>query len=249
MKEVLAYLEAPESGVTNFNKMKPGWKLVAEKILSKSALKAKDQEVIEAVESWVQEEKDMGLMLSRELGVMVKLGRDSQKYKIDADIKKLVKKNHLQSRLKVIGSVSEILIDADFTSRTVSMSVEVDAPLDKGTKGRLGWMLRQIEKCKQKYDMEFDAIENELYVDASIKYSRNSVRHRFEDFDQFYELDKSAEITQFNIIVIRNFGRNFESVRKFVEIIESMLKEFYKVIIQNLSNWDRPAPKLKEDKK
>ncbi|WP_425390256.1 hypothetical protein [Ekhidna sp.] len=247
MNEVLRYLEAPESGVTNFNKMKPGWKEVAERIMSKSILKPKDDKVIEAVESWVQEEKDMGLMLSRELGVMVKLGRDSKKYKIDSDIKKLIKSNHLESRLKVIGSVSEILIEADFTSRTVSMSVEVDAPLDKGTKGRLGWILRQIERCKQKYDKEFDSIANELYVDAAIKYRSNGVRHKFSDFESFYELEKSIEITQFKILVIRNFGRNFESVRKFVEMIESMLLEFYKVIIQNLSNWDRPAPKLKNE--
>ncbi|WP_420315891.1 hypothetical protein [Ekhidna sp.] len=249
MKEVLRYLEASESGVTNFNKMKPGWKMVAEKIMSKSSLNAKDDYVIEAVESWVQEEKDMGLMLSRELGVMVKLGRDSKKYKIDSDIKKLVKKNHLESRLKVIGSVSEILIEADFNSRTVSMSVEVDAPLDKGTKGRLGWMIRQIEKCKQKHEKEFNSITNELYIDAAIKYYSNDVRHKFIDFEQFYDLEKSMEITQFKVLIIRNFGRNFESVRKFVEMIESMLLEFYKVIIQNLSNWDRPAPKLKDDSK
>ena len=246
MSEVLAYLEAKESGVTDFNKMKAGWKELAEKVLSKSAINPSDKCVIEAVESWVQEEKDMGLMLSRDLGVMVKLGRDSKSYKVDSDIKKLIKTNQLQSTLKVLGSVSEISIEADFTTRTVSMSVSVDAPLDKGLKGRLGWMFRQIEKCKQKHDDVFMNLEKELFVDASIKYSRNIERHVFKDFEKFYELDKSAEIVNFDIVLIRNFGRNFESVRKFVELIEAMLKEYYKVIVQNLSNWDRPAPKLVE---
>ncbi len=246
MKEVLAYLEHKDSGVTDFNKMKPGWKAVSEKVLSRSPLNQNDESVIEAVESWVQEEKDMGLMLSRELGVMVKLGRDSKSYKIDTDIKKLIKSHHLQSTLKVVGSVSEISIQADFITRTVSMSVDVDAPLDKGMKGRLGWMLRQIEKSKARYPEEFSKIENEIFIDVIVKYSRSNVRHGLKVFEKFYEIDKASDITQFKVVMIRDFGRTFESVRKFVEVLESMLLEYYMLVVQNLSNWDRPAPKLQE---
>lgn len=244
MKEVLNYFEHKESGITDFNKMKAGWKDVSERILSKSALNKNDKIVTEAVESWVQEEKDMCLMLSRELGVMVKVGRDSKSYKMDSDINDLIKNQKLLSALKVLGSVSEIQIIADFVSRTVSMSVSVDAPLDKGLKGRLGWIIRQVEKCQSKYPEDFACIENELFIESAIKYSRNNERHSFKDFERFYDLDKASDITKFNIIVIRDFGRSFESVRKFVELIEQMLLEYYVAIVQNLTNWERPAPKL-----
>jgi hypothetical protein len=37
---------------------------------------------------------------------------------------------------------------------------------------------------------------------------------------------------------------NFSSPVKFVEIIENMLLSYYKVIVQQLTNWKKPAPKI-----
>jgi len=34
---------------------------------------------------------------------------------------------------------------------------------------------------------------------------------------------------------------------KFVEIIEVILLDYYKVIVQYLSNWEKPAPKISEE--
>lgn len=246
MKEVVAYLEHKDSGVSGFTKMKAGWKEVVEKIISNAPLKISDKIVEEAVLSWQQEEKDMALMLSRELGVLVGQGSKSKKQSFNSLCKQLVNDHMLSSSLSVEGSVSDIEIDAVMGRRTISMSVTVDAPLDKGNKGKVGWVGRQIEGCRKKNPEDFDAIENYLWIEAQIKYTSKHEMVKYADIENLAEVDKSREIIAFKISLVEDAGRKFDSVKKFVEVIEAMLVDFYQILVQNLSNWDRPAPKIKE---
>ncbi len=55
MREVLYYLENPISGVSANHTMKKGWKETVDKITNRIPLKAKDECLIEAVESWYAE--------------------------------------------------------------------------------------------------------------------------------------------------------------------------------------------------
>lgn len=246
MKEVVAYLEHKDSGVSGFTKMKPGWKEVVEKIVSNAPLKVTDKIVEEAVLSWQQEEKDMALMLSRELGVLVGQGTKSKKQTFAGLSKQLVNEHVLSSSLSVEGSVSDIEIDAVMGRRTVSMSVTVDAPLDKGNKGKVGWIARQIENCRKKNPEDFNSIESYIWIEAQIKYTAKHEMAKYIDIENLAEIDKSREVVTFKISLIEDAGRKFDSVKKFVEMIEAMLVDFYQILVQNLSNWDRPAPKIKE---
>ena len=74
MREVVKYLDHEKSGVTGFTVMKKGWNTITEKVRTGSAIKKNDPELHEAVASWLEEERDMALMLSRELGVLVQTG-------------------------------------------------------------------------------------------------------------------------------------------------------------------------------
>ncbi|MCK4982094.1 MAG: hypothetical protein KAS17_04170 [Victivallaceae bacterium] len=67
MNEVVKYFEYKDSGVLGFTKMKDGWKKSVDKIgrSKKESIKDTDTDFIEAVESWLQEERDMALILSR----------------------------------------------------------------------------------------------------------------------------------------------------------------------------------------
>ena len=106
MREVLHYLDSPASGVSGYHVMKSGWKETVEKIHNRIPLKVSDTCVEEAVESWHEEEKDMGLILSRKLGVYVKSttrGKDSVK----DDIRKIVKDQGLLGNLSIKNSVSD----------------------------------------------------------------------------------------------------------------------------------------------
>lgn len=250
MKEVVNLFECKESGVTGFNQMNKTWKDVVEKTVSNATLKESDQDVNDAVLNWLQEEKDMALMLSRELGVLVTTASSKKKDNtslLKTSIKNLTKNQILTSILHVKGSASDIFIEAGFARKTISMSVTLNAPLDKGFKGRCGWIIRQFESCSKKKEELFKEIKDDLWVEVGFKYTNKSEMFKYTAIEDLYDMDKSREITTFKIILSRDIGRNFSSSKKFVEIIEEMLLTYYEAIVQNLTNWERPAPKVIED--
>ena len=242
MKEIMHYFNDERSGVSGFHKMSSGWKEVAEKVKAQQSIN--DEKVlVDAITSWYQEEKDMTLMLSRKLGVLVKTIFENPKNKLNRDIKKLKKEHCLSTKLRVRGAVSDIKVKADFDRRTISMSVDVTPPLNKGVIARITWIKNQLDKIDNKSFLE------NLYVDADIKYTSNSIKYNYKNIDKFYEHDdiKNKDIIGFNLDIIKS--AKFTQISSFVNEIESMLLDYYQIIVQDLKTWEKPAPKLKEIKK
>ena len=67
-----------------------------------------------------------------------------------------------------------------------------------------------------------------------------SLRDLDDNFDQL----KDRDITRFEIVCDRDLGRDFYAPKKFVEEIEKMLLHFYAGIVQNLSAYHQPSPKM-----
>lgn len=250
MKEVIYYFESQKSGVLGFNRMKPGWKEVVEKINSGTRLKANDSDVEQTIQSWQQEEKDMALILSRKLGVFVNSGESKHKGNLKArledDKKKLLNEYTLNSVLRVKNTISPIDISAFFRKRSIEISVSMAAPQDKTIRGQLSWITRQFQNCEKKSESLFSKINKEILVEMHFKHRSKSERVSIETLNSIYPEIKEKEIKEFDIIYIKDFGKNFSSVSKFVEIIELMLVDFYRGIIQYLTKWEKPAPKIKE---
>jgi len=248
MREVVNYLEYDKSGVFGLNQMKAGWSEVIEKINSGAYLKSSDSYVCDAVISWLQEEKDMALILSRHLGVLVNSGETKYKSNLDAriedDKKSLIDKNQLISILRVRDAVSDIKIIGLLGKRTVEMVVTLKAPQDKTLRGQLGWIKRQIEYCRKKNETTFEKLKKEILIETKCKNSPKSERISFINFDELLDILKNKEIKEFKIILIKDFGKKFASPKKFVVLIEQMLIEFYRGIIQYLYKWEPSAPKI-----
>ena len=243
MKEVLSYMESPASGVYGHSQMKPGWKELTEKIRAQVSLKQSDEFVSEAVQSWHAEEKDIALLMSRKLGVLVKSsskGKDS----IKNDAKQIVKTNTLSGSLSVKNAVSEIKVKIDFERRAVSLSNKLTPPLDKGNKAKITWIDRQVGNCLKRSPEVFQTIEEHLWVEADIKYAREGVKVKLSDLESLKELTDGREIQGFHLIVMDGFGSRFGSTRKFIDLTEDLVLRYYEGMVQHLSNWKRPAPKL-----
>jgi len=249
MREVLSYFENKASGVTGYHQMKKGWVDVVESINSNKKLLMSDKCVEDAVISWHEEENDLSLILSREIGLLVtnNYPRAKLKGRLKDDVKKLVTKHILKSSLVVKRAVSNIDIVSSFNTRTISMSVNLTPPMDKGTKARIGWVIRQIENCRKKQTELFDSSSKELWLEANVKFSPNDIIIKYNDIDGLYDLALNKEIIGFKIIYTNDLGKKFASTRKFVEIIEKMLLDYYKCYVQNLKNWTRPVPKITEE--
>ena len=243
MRETLHYFENPVSGISGYTQMKAGWKEVAESIRAQKQLKVSDECVEDAVLSWYEEEKDMALLLSRNLGVLVK-SSSKNKDSIKKDISRLVKDNHINGSLAVKNSVSDIKISAEFERRMVSMSVKVTPPMDKGTVARISWIARQLENCRKKSQDTFNSIEGNIWIEADIKFAKANLKIKLSELSELSDQVNGKEIQAFHIILGHSFGAGFASNKKFISLIEQMLLDYYEGVVQHMTNWNRPAPKL-----
>jgi len=243
MSEALHYFESSVSGISGYIQMKSGWKELAESIRAQKALKQSDEYIEEAVLSWYEEEKDMALLLSRKLGVLVK-SSSKNKESVKKDIKKVIKENCLIGELTIKDAVSDIRCIAEFERRIVAMSVKLVPPLDKGNKARITWIGKQLENCRKKNTTLFSTLEKEIIIEANIKYAQANIKVKLSEIDLLIELTKDKDIQAFRITMNRTFGVNFASVKKFIVLIEKMLLEYYEGIVQYVSTWSRPTPKI-----
>ncbi len=250
MKEVVDYFESKQSGVIGFNQMKPGWVDIANKANSGTSLKTNDNSVDDSVSSWLQEERDMALILSRELGLLVRSGKDKFKNdlkgRIEFEKKELVSKLSLESTLQIDGAASNIIVKTNFDRRNIEMSVSLSAPLDRKEKAQITWARNQINYCKKKNPELFEKLKAELMVDINIKYSSTPIRLPFDELEFAFERLNNKEIKSFNILLIKYLGRKFISRSIFVSSIEEMIIDYYQGIVQYLKKWEKPAPKIQQ---
>jgi len=247
MREVAMYLEHDKSGVTGFTVMKRGWKVVTDKIRSGSALNKDEGEVIDTVSGWLQEERDMALRLSRELGLLVKSGINKYKHdlqgRIDYEIKNLLDKKALSSTLQVRGAASDIAVSVYFDRRLIQMEVSLNPPEDKTNRGKIGWIRNQINTAQKKSADKFKNIAEELALYVYVKRQREPVKIQLDELDNAWEKFKDKEIKRFGIRQEKSLGRRFEAVQKIVGEIEDMLLDYYSGIVMHLKAWVAPAPK------
>tara|TARA_Y100001935_G_scaffold98255_1_gene81638 strand:- start:296 stop:1648 length:1353 start_codon:yes stop_codon:yes gene_type:complete len=249
LKEVLRYFETQKSGIVGFHQMKPGWIEISQKINSGASIKLKDLAVDETVSSWLEEEQDMALKLSRELGLLVLSGHKKFKNDLNGRInfekRKLVKERNLDSILSVNGAVSDISIIANFGRKNIEMSVDVQPPTDRSVRPQITWLNNQLKGCFKKNSNTNEHLKSNLMVDINIKFTRKPVRVLLEELDTAYEKLKGKEIKSFSVVYVNYLGKKFESRKMFVIAIEEMLVSYYEDIVQYLKNWKKPAPKVK----
>lgn len=248
MKEVVSYLEHKKTGTCGFHQMKPGWSAVIEQINSGANLRIKDPAVGEAVESWHQEEQDVSLILSRNLGLLVdasvKKHRSNLQGRLDSDTKQLIEKCTLTSTYRIRGAVSDLTIEAHFKRRIIEMSVSMVPPSTMGMKGQIGWLSRQLALCQKKNMEHYDLVSPGLLIEVWVKGARAAERAQVGQFDDILEHLKGREIRELRVIHYEDFGKAFSSRIKFVERLELMALSFYSGVVQHLTKWEPPVPKI-----
>ncbi|MCK5050222.1 MAG: hypothetical protein KAS53_00685 [Candidatus Cloacimonetes bacterium] len=252
MKEVVEYFGNPISGICGFSQMKPGWKEVVERIISGTQLKSNDPDIIETVESWLQEEKDLVLQLSQALGLFVKSGetkfKNNYQARLDHDMKMLLKEKCLSSKLVIADAVSNLNVTAYLDKRSIEMSVYLNAPENKMNRGKLSWIKRQLDYSQKRNEEEFNKIKDDIRIGIFVKYYNAPIKIKIESIDDIVDELKNKEIKHFEIYYLKDLGKKFSSRRKFVEIIEDMLIDYYSIIVQNLKKWNKPSPKIIENR-
>ena len=126
------------------------------------------------------------------------------------------------------------------------MTIALSPPDDKTLRGQVGWLKNQIEICRRRSVDTFQKLEKEAIIEAAIKNTSKVERFYLTKIDNISEELKGKELREVRIIYLKDFGKSFSNRRKFVEIIEEMLLDYYSGIVQHLKKWDKPAPKIPE---
>ena len=248
MKEVVQYFESVKSGILGFTQMKPGWVELTHKANAGTSFKVSDSCVEETVSSWLQEERDMALILSRELGLLVRSGHRKFKKDLSARIKyekkQLIANNHLESTLQIDGAASPLFIRACFDRKNIEMSAALTAPQNKKVRGQITWIKNQLYRAEKKNPELFALLLPNLIIEIHIKFIKDPLRLRFEEMDSAYDSIGAREIKSFSVLYFKYLGRKFDSRKGVVVIIERMLIDYYQGILQHLKRWEKPAPQI-----
>ena len=242
MKEVVKYLESDKSGVAGHTSMCKDWNEISDKLFKNEKVLASDAKVKEVVSSWHQKEKDLALMLSRVLGARIKSSK-KLKTTTDSDVKKLLKDYFLKGSLDIKNAVSNLDIKLDFIRRTVTMSVTVTPPADKSNNSKVSFLFKQLEKCKKKEGDLYERVIQNVLIEPNFKFLKSQTNYSLIDLrnENFRGYN---DIQQFYINYTINLKSSFSSRTKFVKEIDNMALKFYESLVQHLSNWKKPPPKI-----
>lgn len=249
LEEFLKFLEHNSTGVDRFIQMNRGWPDVSRAVSSNQQLRKNDENVAETVAAWFQEQHDLSLQLSRKIARDVKI-RISNKHKRDPverlrdGIDQLIKDHTLSVSFPVENAAGDVVIIADLARRTVTASMSVKAPEDrKSTRARLNWLLRMLKGEEKLFN---SAKAGKFLIHArwpSVSATTSAtVADLMKDPDLLPVGHKSASARSFEIHMVEELGARFASRKKFIEITEALLDEFYLIFVSKIKQWQPPPP-------
>ncbi len=248
MNEVMEFFRNKNTAVNTFDSMSKEWSQVIDGVRAKNAFSKTDPILVVCVQDWLQEEQDLALKMSDQLGMMVdsnKKKSQSMQERLDSDIKDIIESGCLFSQFKIKGAVSPLEVIADLGYRKIICTVEVKVPLDKkSSSARLNWLNRQIESIKGKFERTFLQIKSSLWLEAVVKGREKNRKKPYTSLEALYEETLQCDIRSVKISFEPELAGKFNQSKKFIEEYENIVITFYSVIVQNLKNWEEPAPKM-----
>ncbi|NOX95539.1 MAG: hypothetical protein GXP04_10745 [Alphaproteobacteria bacterium] len=243
ISELIRYLEHANSGLLPLAQMNKDWPKIISDVQAGHPLSSKSKEVTEMITTWLQEARDVALIMTRRLKESVSIVTSRSNLNNpsawgDADAKSFVNEKLLRFELDVPNAVSKICVEADFLRRAIRVSMKLGAPTDKASNSaRLNWLLRQLSKGdKEKIivrcitrgkGQNFGAMATEIEPKSD-------------------EIKALSEIVSFQVEMSVDLGARFNSRKKFIESLEEIVPEFYQNVGQHLQPFVPSPPKLKE---
>ncbi len=242
LKEFLAFLSNPATGIERFTQMNAGWKELVQTISNNSTLKKTAPEVEDGVGCWFQEERDLCLQLSRHIGqeveaVIEKKLKQDPVQRLKNGINDLVENHCLSSAFRIPDSAADIEICADVARRTISVSMKIKAPLDRrSTKARVNWLLRMLKTDDPRILIRAHWPGRIAATDCFLHELR-------EDVSPLQPDNQDLTPHAFEIFMIERPGKRFAGRKTFIEDLERITPEFYDLIGQHLRVWQPTPPR------
>lgn len=245
LSELIRFLQSEASGAAEFNDMGPSWAEVRDGVRTSSIPKP-TVEVLETITNFEALVRFSALSLQARLGVgarevVSRLAKSDYKKHLNSVATNLLAEKVLRGAIDVPGAAAKLELEADLASGLIRCASQFDAPNEGRNSARVNWVLRQIKDSPQ------DALVKWTYKHARVP----EKAHRLGDLlDKEYEfsLAKDREIATFRIELVRKMGTKRSAGQGgFIDSVVDLFADFYGSILQKLSLWQAPAPRLSED--
>lgn len=240
--ELIHYLDNDRSGASGFQGMGPSWIAVRD-AANNGTLRLADSGLHEVAARWDQYCEYLALSLSQDLGenvLPVRKRNSTAKDRNANSSKNLVDTGALTASFKIPNAVGPLSVTADLRTRKVTTSVGIDAPREGRPLTRINWLLRQLKNAPES-----------TRIDVSFSSSRETSslllsEARDAPAGLLSATDAKREPRSFEIALVLPMGQK-RGVDKgsFARETRRQTAGFYRDIVQVLTEWKPPAPKLK----
>lgn len=239
--ELVAYLDHERSGAGGFQGMGDQWVSVRT-AAGNETLRAGDPQVRQIAERWEQFVDYLSLGLSQDLGVGVtalRPRRTTQEARLDAAVKRLADTGKLEGALKVPDAVGNITVEADLRTKRVTTSVEVAAPRSGGAKRRINWLLRQLKDAPGELRIDVRFVNAHETGSALLSEAHDAPERLLST------VDLKREPRSFQLALTQKMGsKRGKEEGSFARETRAQAISFYREIVQELTAWRSPAPRL-----
>ena len=241
--ELIAYMDNENSGAGGYEGMGAQW-VAVRNAARQHTLRATDPGVKAVAEDWEEFVEYLALKLRQSLGRKVKPAyprsstRDSR-LRENAD--SLGDSVTLFATIKVPDAAAPVEIEANLAARQVTTFARVPAPKEGRAKTRINWILRQLRDTPSDLRIEVHFSN----VRATTSDMVESVRSRPESL--LLADDTKREPTAFTLALTRDMGgKRGKSKGSFAAESMEQTLAFYGDVLQKVTRWTPPAPKLKK---
>lgn len=241
LNELIRYLKDERSGAVSFGSMGPSWTAVKDGAREQT-LRRTDDHVAAVAARWDDLMRYLALELTMELGkdvrqIVVKQERDPVARQ-QALRDSLATKGQLYAELQIPNVAGTLEVTADLRSRQISVGTWLTAPQEGRTRGRVGWLLRQLTNAPDTLKITTRASRSSNTYAGSLSVARENPEVLYPEGDR--------EIKAFGLTITRNMGLKRDAGKgSFIESVISTTEEFYQHVLQNLRPWKASPPKLK----
>lgn len=241
LSELIRYLTDPRSGVVTFNSMGPSWTKVKDGARSQT-LRKSDPEVGDLAVRWDELVRylclDLTMKLGRDVRQVLPKSEATAASRLNALKDSLGSSGVLYATLSIPDVAGDLRLAADLRARQVIVSTEIDAPKEGRSKGRLSWLLRQLQGAPEDLRVEAKVARSQ----ASLAEPLAAARAKPESLHP----PGGRDIRAFDLSLARNMGLNRDRGRgSFIDSVSDATEDFYGLVLQNLRVWKPSPPKLR----
>ncbi len=242
--ELIRYLEHPASGALGFDDMGEHWTAIRDGA-REGTLNKRTEGITDVSQRWDQLLGFASLKLGADIGqdvheVVPRAQQSDPALRTKSFIDSLAGEGTLDGSLRIPNTIADLDITIDLKARQNVLSTIFDAPTDKGGKGRIGWLVRQLTEAP-----------DQLVIEAYAKNARTGMAATLEDVREDPTVlldDAKKEPVKFRLVARSEMGLARRAGKKpgFSQATINAIEAFYGDILQNLVGYQPKASKIQQ---